>query len=179
MNDITALHVLNDLDKILLIFVGIGACIGLYRGLIKEVVGTIGVVLAAIIANIISPYAMPHLGQMMDNATLAAIIVWIVIFFMCMFLMHRIAYLLGRIMRSIDLNWLNRLAGGLFGAIKFCLIAALAISVIEIACANVEGLKIQPYLEGSQCVPLIHQLVDVLMPWISQHILSPALEMLK
>lgn len=169
----------NDLDIVILVFVGIGACIGLFRGFFKEVVGTIGLVLAAIAANYLSPYALPHLGQMMDNATLAAIIVWVVIFVLCMFLMHRIAYLLGRLMKSIDLNWLNRLAGGAFGAIKFCLIAALAISVIEVACANVEGLKVQAYLKGSQLVPEIHRLVDIVMPWASEHILGPALEMLK
>lgn len=169
----------NDLDIVILVFVGIGACIGLFRGFFKEVVGTIGLVLAAIAANYLSPYALPHLGQMMDNATLAAIIVWVVIFVLSLFLMHRIAYLLGRLMKSIDLNWLNRLAGGAFGAIKFCLIAALAISVIEVACANVEGLKVQAYLKGSQLVPEIHRLVDIVMPWASEHILSPALEMLK
>lgn len=176
MNGINAL---NDLDIMLLVFVGIGTCIGLFRGFWKEVAGTIGALLAAIAANYISPYALPHLGQMMDNATLAAVIVWVVIFVICMFLMNRVAYLLQRVMKSLSLGWLNRLAGGLFGAIKFCLIAALAISVIEIACSNVEGLKIQPYLQGSRLVPLIHQLVDVLMPWFSKNILSPALEMLK
>lgn len=170
---------MNDLDILIAVFVAIGACIGLFRGFFKEVVGTVGLVLAAIAANYISPYALPHLGQMMDNATLAAIIVWVVVFVVCMFLMHKIAYLLGRVMKSIDLNWLNRLAGGAFGAIKFCLIAALLISVIEIACANVEGLKIQPYLKGSQLVPEIHKIVGIVMPWVSEHILSPALEMLK
>ncbi len=169
----------NDLDIVILIFIGIGACIGLFRGFFKEVVGTIGLVLAAIAANYISPYAQPHLGQMMDNVTLASIIVWVVIFVLCMFLLQRIAYLLQRVMRSIDLSWLNRLAGGVFGAVKHGLIAALAISVIEVACANVEGLRIQSYLQGSKLVPEVHRLVDTVMPWAYQHILSPALEMLK
>ena len=53
----------NDLDIVILVFVGIGACIGLFRGFFKEVVGTIGLVLAAIAANYLSPYALPHLGQ--------------------------------------------------------------------------------------------------------------------
>lgn len=170
---------LNDLDYVILVFVGIGACIGLFRGFFKEVVGTIGLVLAAIAANYISPYATPYLGLTMDNATLAAIIVWVVIFLLSLFLLHRIAYLLQRVMKSVELGWLNRLAGGLFAAVKYCLIAALAVSVIEVACANVEGLKIQPYLQGSQLVPWVHRLVDTVMPWAYQHILSPALEMLK
>lgn len=170
---------LNDLDIVILVFIGVGACIGLFRGFFKEIVGTIGLLLAAIAANYLSPFATPKLGDWIDNATLSAIIVWVVIFLITMFLMHRIAYLLQRMMKAIELGWLNRLAGGIFGAIKYCLIAALAISVIEVGCAHVEGLKIQPYMEGSSIVPIIHQIVDTVMPWASQHILTPALEMLR
>lgn len=170
---------MNNLDYVIIAFIGIGACIGLFRGFFKEVAGTIGFLLAAIAANYLSPYATPHLGEVMDNATLAAIIVWVVIFLATAFLVNRIAYLLQRMMSAIALGWLNRLAGGFFGAIKYCLIAALAISVIEVACAYVDGLKIQPYLKDSQLVPMIHQVVDMVMPWASQHILTPALEMLR
>lgn len=170
---------LNNLDYIILIFIGVGACIGMFRGFFKEVVGTVGLLLAAIAANLISPYATPHLGDWVDNATVGAIIVWVVIFLVTMFIMHRIAYLLQRVMKAVSLGWLNRVAGGLFGAIKYCLIAALAISVIEVACSYVEGLKIQPYMQGSSLVPIIHQIVDMVMPWASQHILTPALEMLR
>ena len=169
----------SDFDLIILGFIAIGAAIGLYRGFFKEIVGTIGILLAAIAANYLSPYATPHLGTWVDNATFAAIIVWVVVFLLSMFIMSRIAYLLQRIMKSIELGWLNRLAGGLFGAIKYCLIAALAISVIEVACSYVQGLKIQPYLQESKLVPVIHQVVDMVMPWASEHILTPALEMLR
>ena len=170
---------LNELDIIILAFIGIGACIGLFRGFFREIVGTIGILLAAIAANLLSPFVAPKLGDWVDNATVSAIIIWVVIFLITMFVMHRIAYLLQKMMRAIELGWLNRLAGGLFGAIKYVLIAALAISVIEVACSYVQGLKIQPYLQGSSLVPIIHQVVDVVMPWASEHILTPALEMLR
>jgi len=170
---------LNNLDIIILIFIGIGACVGLYNGFFKEIVGTIGLLLAAIAANYVSPYATPHLGDWVDNATLAAIIVWVVVFVLSMFVMKRIAYLLQRTMKAMELGWLNRLAGGGFGAIKYVLIAALAISVIEVACSYVDGLKVQTYLKGSTLVPVIHQIVDIVMPWASEHILKPALELLR
>jgi len=170
---------LNNLDIIILIFIGVGACVGLFKGFFKEIVGTMGILLAAIAANYVSPYATPHIGDWIDNATLAAIIVWVVVFVLSMFLMARVAYLLNRVMKAIELGWLNRLAGGLFGAIKYILIAALAISVIEVACSYVDGLKIQTYLKSSTLVPIIHEIVDLVMPWASEHILTPALEMLR
>lgn len=170
---------MNDLDKIILLIVGIGACIGLFRGFFKEAVGTVGLVLAAIAANFVSPYAHPHLGDWVENETLSAIIIWVVVFLLAMFLLKKASYLMTRVMKSIQLGWVNRLAGGLFGAIKYSLIVALAISVIEVACAHVTGLKVQGYLEGSILVPQLHQLVDIITPWTSEHILGPALQMLK
>lgn len=170
---------MNDVDQIILIIVGIGACIGLYRGFFKEAVGTLGLLLAAIAANCVSPYARPHVGQWVESETVSAIIIWVVVFMLSMFLLNKVAYLLARLMRSVQLGWVNRLAGGLFGGIKYSLIVALAVSVIEVACAHVQGLKIQPYLESSVIVPHLHQLVDVVTPWASQHILGPALEMLR
>lgn len=170
---------MNDVDLIILFIVGIGTCIGLYRGFFREAVSTIGLLLAAIAANYVSPYARPHVGQWIESETVSAIVIWVVIFLLSMFVLKKLAYLLSRLMRSMELSWVNRMAGGLFGGIKYSLIVALAVSVIEVACAHVEGLKIQPYIENSVIIPWLHQLVDVVTPWASQHILGPALEMLK
>ena len=170
---------MNDLDHILLFIIGIGACIGLYRGFFREAISTLGLVLAVIAANYVSPYARPHLGEWVESETVSAVVIWVVVFLLSMFVLNKAAYLLGRLMKSVRLGWVNRLAGGVFGALKYVLILALAISVIEVVCAHVEGLRIQPMLQESQLVPYIHQLVDVVSPWISEHILGPALQMLK
>lgn len=170
---------MTHFDIIILAFVGIGACIGLFRGFFKEVVGTIGILLAAIVANIVSPYTKPYVGDWVGDETVSAIIVWVVVFLLMMFVMNRLASLLGHVMTSLSMGWINRMAGALFGAVKFILIAALAISVLEVACAHVEGLKIAGYMEGSHLIPIIHRLVEIVTPWASEHIVSPALEMLK
>lgn len=170
---------MNDVDLIILFVVGIGVCIGLYRGFFREAVGTIGLLLAAIAANFVSPYARPFVGKVVESETLSAIIIWVLLFLLSLFLLYQLAKLLTKLMKSIQLSWANRLAGGLFGGIKYCLIVALVVSVIEVICAHVEGLRIQSYIESSTIIPLLHQLVDVVTPWASQHILSPALEMLK
>lgn len=170
---------MNQLDQIIIIFIIVGAVVGLFRGFFKEIVGTIGLLLAAIAANYVSPFTIPLLGEWFTSEVVAAIIVWLVVFFMAMLLMKGVAYLLSEAMKAIYMGWLNRIAGCLFGALKYCLLAALAISIIEVVCAHVEGLKVASYMEGSQIVPKLHDLVDIIMPWASEHILAPALEMLK
>lgn len=170
---------MNDVDKVILVIVGIGACIGLYRGFFKEAVGTIGLLLAAIAANYVSPYVRPYVGQWIESETISAIVVWAISFIIAMILLNWIAYLLGRLMHSAQLGWVNRLAGGILGGVKNCLIVALIVSIVEVLCAHVEGLTLQSCLEHSVIIPYLHQLVDVITPWASQHILGPALEMLK
>lgn len=169
---------LNDLDRILLIIVGIGACIGLYRGFFKEAVGIAGLVLAAIAANFASPYARPYARQFIESETLASILVWVLAFVVAMFLLTRIAILLDKAMDSISLGWLNRLAGGVVGALKYCVIVALLISLVEVICAHIEIPAVKQYLDHSALVPRLHQLIDVITPWASEHILKPALELL-
>lgn len=170
---------MNELDIVILVFIAIGALVGLFRGFFKEIVGTIGILVAAIVANFVSPYTIPYFGGWIGNENIAAIVVWAIVFVLAMFLMSKVAYLLSRILKAAQLGWLNRLAGGAFAAIKYCLIAALVISLLEIICSHVEGLKITDYLHGSQVVPMLHDAVDIIMPWCSEHILTPALEMLK
>jgi len=170
---------MNQLDQVIIVFIIVGAVIGLFRGFFKEIVGTIGLLLAAIAANYISPFSIPLIGTLIDSEVVAAIVVWIVVFIIAMLFMKGVAYLLDETMKAISMGWLNRLAGALFGALKYCLLAALAISIIEVVCAHVDGLKVASYLEGSQIVPWLHDMVDIIMPWASEHILSPALEMLK
>ena len=170
---------MNDLDYLILIILAIGVCIGLYRGFLKEAVGTLGLVLAAMAANFVSPYARPRLNEWVESETIAAVVVWLVTFLLAMFLLNKAAYLLGRVLRSVQLSWVNRLAGGLFGGIKYTLIIALSLMIVEFVCAHVDGLKVQTYLSGSRLVPVVHQVVDIVMPWASEHILDPALEMLK
>ena len=170
--------VLNDLDRIILIFIGIGACIGLYRGFFKEAVGIAGLVLAAIIANLASPYTKPFANQFIESETLASIVVWLVVFFLAMFLLNRLAVLLDNFMDSISLGWVNRLGGGVIGALKFGIFVALLISLCEVITAHVDLPKMQQYLETSSLVPRIHRIIDVAAPWASEHILKPTLELL-
>jgi len=169
---------INDLDRIILIIVGIGACIGLYRGLFKEAVGIAGLVLAAIAANLASPFTKPFASRFIESETLASIVVWIIVFFVAMFVLNRLAVLLDKFMDSISLGWINRLGGGLIGALKYCIIVALIISLLEVITAHIEIEKLNQYLETSSLVPRIHQLIDVITPWASEHILKPTLELL-
>ena len=167
---------MNILDQIIIVFIIVGVITGLFRGFFREVVGTIGLLVAAIAANFASPYVLPYVG--ITNQHVRAIVVWILVFIVAMCIESLIARWLSKLMKAASIGWMNRLAGGLFAGIKFCLLAALIISLLEIVGAYVDDLKITSYIESSRIVPVLHKMVDVILPWCSEHILSPALKML-
>jgi len=170
---------MNTLDWIIIAFLILGTSIGLYRGFFKELVGTVGLFLAAIVANLISPYGKSWLGGMIDDQLIASILLWVVTFLLMLFVMNRVAWLLGKVFKSLNIGWVNRAFGGLFSFVKFTLIAALVVSALEFAAAHVDGLAFADSLQQSRIVPLLHRMVHVVMPWFSDHVISPALEMLK
>lgn len=170
---------MNTFDLIILAFLAIGTAIGLYRGFFKELVGTVGLFLAAIVANIVSPYAKSWLGDWITDQLVASVILWVVTFLLMLFIMNRVAWLLDKIFKSLNIGWVNRLFGGLFAFVKFALIAALVVSALEFAAGHVDGLKFTESMHQSHIIPILHRLVHVVMPWFADNVISPALDMIK
>lgn len=169
---------MSEFDYLILFVIGIGACIGLWRGFFHEVVSTIGLLLAVIAANFASPYVRPYITWF-ENETISAIIVWLIIMVLAMALLKLLAHLLDELMSSIALGGINRLAGAVVGAIKYCLLATLLISGMEVFCAHFPTPRFQAWLADSIFVPYLHFIFDIVSPWASQHILAPALELIK
>lgn len=170
---------MNQLDYFILFAVGIGTAIGVYQGFLREAAGIVGILLALLVANLVAPLVRPHLDTQMASEQLSAIVVWVITFLLAMFLLRKLAFLLARMLDSMQLGWINRAAGGFFGALKYCLILSLAISVVEVACAHIDGPQLQSFLADSVLLPRLHGLLDVVAPWAYQHILQPALSLLK
>ncbi len=162
---------MNIYDILILAFLAIGISVGLYRGFFKELVDTVGLFIAALLANWLCPYAKPYLISTITDELVCSVIVWVVIFLLLLFVMNRLAWLLGKLMKSLSIGWVNRMGGGLFAFIKYSLIAALVISVLEFSAAHVEGLKFTEPMRDSQIIPYLHRLVGVVMPWVTEHIL--------
>lgn len=169
---------MNDFDKIILAVIAVGALVGLFRGFLKEAVGTFGLLFAAVIANLVSPYALPLVLGWFDHQHLAATFVWVVLFIIAVFILWRVASLVDKVMSSVSLGWVNRVAGAVFGGVKYALLCTLVISIIQVISTVLPALSIQSYVEQSQIVPLLHQVVALVMPWVSEHILNPALGLL-
>lgn len=169
---------LNYVDISILVFIGIGAIMGLIRGLVREIISTIGILIAAIVANLVSPVAQPFLGQWINEGTTAAVIVWVIIFFVVLFLLNKLGFILNRLLRAIMLGELNKLLGGIFGALKYTLIACLIITLLEFACSKVDETEFSAQIRQSRLVPYIHDVISFISPYAQEYIIAPTKKLL-
>jgi len=150
------------LDIIILGFIAIGILVGLCRGFFKELVGTVGLLIAILVANWVSPMGRSYALSMVSDDTAALVVVWILVFIAMMLAMKGIAYLLTKAMSAVSLGWLNRMAGGLFSGLKFFMIVALLVCLSNLISEKFEGFVLKPYLEESQIVPHILRISETI-----------------
>lgn len=151
---------MSILDIIIIGFVAIGMLTGLFRGFFKELVGTVGLLIAVLVANWVAPMGKSYALAFVSDATAAMVLAWILVFVAMMMAMSGLAYLLGKLMKAINLGWLNRMAGGLFAGLKFFIIAAILVFVVSLLCDKFDDFVLKPYWEESVLVPYILDIVD-------------------
>ena len=123
---------MTTIDVIILILVGLGVVQGLMKGAIKQlavVVGFIaGLLLARALFGMLAERIAPMIGASMTVAqVLSFFIIWIIVPIGCGW----IASVITSALDVIHLGWLNRLLGGIIGAVKVMLFVALVIHAIE------------------------------------------------
>lgn len=146
---------------------------GLLRGFVREIVSTIGILLAAIIANLVSPIANPYLGRWGNESSTAAAVIWVVIFLLVLFLLRKLTFIINKLLKTVMLGGVNKLLGGIFGAIKYALIACLVITLLEFVCTKFEDTEVARQLHASRLVPYVHDLVSYVSPYIQEYIVKP------
>lgn len=115
----TALDVLSV--GILVFFTGRG----IWRGLINDLAGLVGLLMGYLFADSLSVYLEPFLAAFIDDTGLLHGLSY----YLSLFAIYLAVVLLGKIATRLStlilLGWLNRLLGGLTGLAKGALIAAL------------------------------------------------------
>ena len=120
------------LDIIVLVLLVIGLITGMKDGLVKRVLGLVGLVAGLIIGKKIylsvAEKLMPFLG-MSEKTT--QIIAFALILIIVPLIFSLIAWLIGNMLKTAGLGWVNRLLGGIIGVITNALFVGLIFVGIE------------------------------------------------
>ena len=120
------------LDIIVLVLLVIGLITGIKDGVVKRVLGLVGLVAGLIIGKKIylsvAEKLMPFLG-MSEKTT--QIIAFALILIIVPLIFSLIAWLIGNMLKTAGLGWVNRLLGGIIGVITNALFVGLIFVGIE------------------------------------------------
>lgn len=119
------------IDILLIAPVIYGIIHGILRGFVQEVVSIIALILAVVAAKLYYGSLAAYFMSKFDwNDSISHIIAFLVIFFAVAMLLNLLAYLLSKLLKAINLGWLNTIFGAIFGAAKWALIVSILLNGI-------------------------------------------------
>lgn len=123
---------MNTLDLVLIIPIAIGFVFGLFKGLIKELTSLAAIVLGIYGAKLFAPSLSRFLINSFDFSEKVSLpIAYILLFISIGIVLLIIANMIDKVFSSMSLGGLNKLLGGLFGALKYALIISVLLNVFN------------------------------------------------
>ncbi len=120
---------MGALDIVVLVVVGLFAVVGLWKGLVRQVVGLAGIAAGYLIAvrfyATLAEKVLPGF-----RPTIGHVISFLSIFVACILAASVLGWIVGRLVNIVHLRIVNRIAGGLLGGIKGYLIVAILTMVL-------------------------------------------------
>ncbi len=164
---------MQTLDVILGIFLLYGLVKGFVKGLVNEVAALVALLLGLWGVFSLADHFVPLVTARVDIAPeYIKIGVYILLFVGIAYGVSLIAQAVTKVLKIVALGWLNRLAGGLFGVLKWSLILSALLIVLE----QINGVVtvVSPgVIQQSVLYPMISALGDLLFDWVGEQSVIP------
>jgi membrane protein required for colicin V production len=123
---------MNNIDYVILIPILLGFIFGLFKGLVRELSSLAAIFLGIYGAKLFSPAISNTLQRhTIHNIQMANAVAYVIVFVTIAVILLILAKWIDKFFEVISLGTLNKLAGGLFGALKFALIISVLINVFD------------------------------------------------
>jgi membrane protein required for colicin V production len=120
---------MNWLDFLILIPMAWGAFKGLVKGLVAELLGIIGIILGLYLANQFSGHLSAALNW---SGRFSGILAFALLFILVVLVFYLLIRLLNKTLDVIKLQWLNKLGGMAFGALKWALVFSVILYIWDL-----------------------------------------------
>ena len=149
---------MNLLDVILIVVIAFSSVYGLFKGLVKEVISLLAVIIGLIGASRFYEGASPLLKDLGLGEQVAKILSFFVLFIVIFIALILIGKLMHKLIHAIFLGWLNRLGGIGFGFIRGIIVSGIIIMILTIILSEKA-----PILSESKLTPHIMSISKVLV----------------
>lgn len=154
---------MNLLDWIFIGIIGFSAIYGLFKGLVKEVISILAVIVGLIGASRLYERMSPLLETRGLGEQAAKIISFFILFILIFIAIVLIGRLIHKFVHAIFLGWLNRLGGVGFGILRGIVISAIIIMILTITLSDKA-----PILTQSKLTPHIMNVSKVLLSLVPE-----------
>ena len=152
---------MNLLDVLLIAVIAFSSVYGLFKGLVKEVISLLALIIGLIGASRLYEGASPLLQNLGVGEQAARILSFIILFIAIFVALTVIGKLIHKLVQAIFLGWLNRLGGVGFGLIRGIIVSAIIIMILTMILSEKA-----PILSESKLTPHIMSLSRVLVPLV-------------
>ena len=133
---------MSYLDIIIIVPLLWGLVRGLMRGVVKEVTVIVAVIAGLIVARLFAADVAEWMQNIFSwDKSVLQVVAYGVLFVGVTLLLNILSVLLSKFLQAISLGWLNRLAGGLFGCLKWALIMSVVLNGLLMLDARFHFLK--------------------------------------
>lgn len=147
---------MNWLDIVILIPIVYGLIHGLLRGFVRELTSVFSVVGGVVAAKLFAPQVADVLLSALNISPRAALIMAYALLFIGVALLCKlVAQLITKLLKKLDINWLNRLVGGVFGSVMWALIASLVLNLFIVIDPYYSFIKTEAKQESHLYEPIL------------------------
>jgi len=152
-------------DYLVLFVLGCSVMIGLFRGLVKEVVSLLSWVVALVVANAYGANLAALLPQAIPGQAMRLIIAFIALFIGVRLLMMLLALALDSLISAVGLTMADRALGGLFGFLR-----GVVLVVAAVLLCGMTDIPRQEFWKNAQLRPAVESTAREIIPFLPDNI---------
>jgi membrane protein required for colicin V production len=156
---------LTSFDYIALFIIGISIIVSMMRGAVREVLAIAGWVAAIYVARTYASQLVPLLPPDIPTEPLKVLAAFVILMLGVLLVASLLSIALASIIRKIDLNWLNRSLGALFGMTRGLLIVCVLVFL-----AGLTSLPKDELWTNAMFSAPLEVLVKSMLPWLPQSV---------
>jgi membrane protein required for colicin V production len=154
---------MNTLDTLLVVVLMISAALGLYWGLIRQLLSVVGLIAGIVLATRYSERVADALSSFISNAMATQVLGFLFVLIAVSAAASLLATILRRSVGLLFLGWADHMLGGLLGLVQ----GALACTVILMIVALAPSDRFASALTDSRIVPLLARVAGfALLPFL-------------
>jgi membrane protein required for colicin V production len=156
-------------DIVLFVVLALSIVVGLFRGLVFELMSLVGWVVAYVVANWLSPLAAPYVPVGQSGSSLNHAAALLAVFVLALLVWSVLSRLVRLLIHATPLSWIDRILGAFFGGARGVLALLVLATVVGLT-----PLVKSPNWQASRVAPLLkralHELKPVLPAQLSQRL---------